>query len=436
MNPFFTGVFTALTLISGAAHAQQATVSASDLQLQQAIAIAVERDPWFSASRQAQRAEQLRGESVAARPAPSLSLSMLNLPTDTFSVHQEPMTQLRVGVSQAFTRGDTVALTRQQHQIKARRHPAERREYVARIALNVTQQWLDYVEAVLHEQLIGQDINVFEQMVETTTSAYQSGLGEVRQQDVIDARLALAQLEEQLTQVYQQKEQAAAALTTQLDIPVSAFQPDAQLPGIALPDEVMAVSGNGTSSLVALLVRHPSVQRLAVEHDVAAKAVGLAKQKNAPQWAVNGSYGYRDDARTGESRADFFSVGVSVDVPLFNQETNDNAVKAAFADAQAIETRRRALIRDMLEQVNAQRASLSRLYERRDRYEEQILPQSTAYAEATLDAYTAAQGSVETVLDARTAHLKARIAALNIDADIARTRATLAYFTTTMVEEK
>ena len=436
MNPFLTGVLTALTLISGTAHAQQAPVSESALNLGQAVAIAIDRDPWFSASRQAQHAEGLRSESVAERPAPSLSVSMLNMPVDTFSVRQEPMTQLRLGVSQAFARGDTVSLTRQQYLLKAGRHPVERQEYAARVALNITQQWLDYVEAAQYEKLIGQDIEVFEQMVETTASAYQSGMGEVRQQDVIDARLALAQLQEQLTQVYQRKEKAAAALATRLDIPPGALQPETQLPDIALPRQVMTSVDDSRQSLAALLAEHPSVKRLSVDHDVAVKSVSIAKQKKAPKWAINGSYGYREDARSGDSRSDFFSLGVSVDVPLFNEAANDSAVKAAFADAEAIETRRRALIRDMLERVNAERAALSRLYERKDRYQQQILPQSTAYAEATLDAYTAAQGSVETVLDARTAHMKARIAALSIDADIARTRATLAYFTTTTVEEK
>lgn len=436
MTPFLTGVLTALTLISGTAHAQQAPVSESNLDLQQAIDIAIERDPWFSASRHAQNAAGLRGESVADRPAPSVSLSMMNLPVDSFSVRQEPMTQLRVGVSQAFPRGDTVALTRQQHRLRASLHPVERKEYAARLALNVTQQWLNYIEAVQQAQLIGENIEVFEQLAETTASAYQSGVGDVRQQDVIDARLALVRVEEQLTQVYQRKEKAAASLATWLEIPARSLQVDAQLPDITLPEPVMQRTGNASQAMAALLASHPSVQRLAVEHEVAVKSVGLAKQKNAPKWMVNGSYGYREDARNGDSRADFFSVGVSVDVPLFNEQVNDNAVKAAFADSEAIETRRRALIRDMLEQVNAQRASLSRLYERKARYEEQILPQSNAYAEATLDAYTAAQGSVETVLDARTSHLKVQIAALNIEAEIARTRATLAYFTTQTVEEK
>ncbi len=36
-----------------------------------------------------------------------------NFPTDSFNINQEPMTQLTVGVSQMFPRGDSLALPSQ-----------------------------------------------------------------------------------------------------------------------------------------------------------------------------------------------------------------------------------------------------------------------------------------------------------------------------------
>lgn len=432
MDPLKVGALTALITFCYTSLAHAAGESQRELHLDQAIVQAVQEDPWFTVSEQMQRADQLKEASVETRPSPSVSLGMLNLPTDTFSMRQEPMTQLRVGITQAFARGDTVALTREQHRLRATRHPLARQERAAKVALTVTNYWLDMAQARQHQALVREDIAIVEQLVTTTSSAYESGVGRVRQQDVLDARLELAKMREQLTAIIQREEKAAAALRTLIGETGPALAFADTLPVVPLPDVVLTQAPDRRQRLAERLSMHPSVRLLAVEHSVASQAVEIAKQKNAPQWAVNGGYAYRSDARSGDSRADFLSVGVSVDIPLFNEHANDNAVKAAFAESEATETRRRALIRDLLTEVNAQRAALSRLYERQQQFEETILPQSEDYAEATLDAYTAAQGSVETVLDARAAHLKARIAALNIATDIARHRAMLAYYTTTV----
>ncbi len=437
MSPLKLGVLTALIPFCVASLAQTAPDVQRTLELDQAIALAVQEDPWFDASEQMQRADLLKEAAVEARPSPSVSLSMLNLPTDTFSVRQEPMTQLRVGVTQAFARGDTVELTREQQRLKANRHPVEREDRAARVALAVTRHWLDVAQAKQHQALVREDIATVEQLVDTTSSAYESGVGKVRQQDVLDARLELAKMQEQLSGIIQREEQARASLLTLLGEMGNALSIAPVIPPIPLPDVALEQRPDSRQRLAEHLAMHPSVRVLAVDHTVASQAVEIAKQKKAPQWAVNGGYAYRSDARSGDSRADFLSVGVSVDIPLFNDTANDNAVQAAFAESEAVETRRRALIRDLLTQVNALRAALTHLYERQQQYHTKILPQSEDYAEATLDAYTAAQGSVETVLDARAAHLQARIAALNIDTDIARHRATLAYYTTTaMTQEK
>ncbi|WP_232368293.1 TolC family protein [Alteromonas sp. MB-3u-76] len=74
------------------------------------------------------------------------------------------------------------------------------------------------------------------------------------------------------------------------------------------------------------LSQHPAVKALEVKRKVSEKAIDLAKQQYKPQWGGNANYGYRDDMPSGQSRADFFSVGVSFDVPLFTK--NDKTKKS------------------------------------------------------------------------------------------------------------
>ena len=82
------------------------------LTLDEAEALALAYEPGIEA--RLSRASALREEAVAAgeRPDPMLQLGALNLPVDSFDLDQEPMTQLRVGISQQFPQGDTLALRR------------------------------------------------------------------------------------------------------------------------------------------------------------------------------------------------------------------------------------------------------------------------------------------------------------------------------------
>ncbi|MBJ92750.1 MAG: transporter, partial [Alteromonadaceae bacterium] len=70
------------------------------LKLEQAVALAVDADPWLTGSQFTQ--EALNDEAIAAAtlPDPRMSLMAGNFPVDSFDINQEGMTQLSVGISQ------------------------------------------------------------------------------------------------------------------------------------------------------------------------------------------------------------------------------------------------------------------------------------------------------------------------------------------------
>lgn len=82
------------------------------LNLQEAVSIAVQEDPWLTASKQTQEAFASEAIASSSLPDPQISLTAASFPVDSFSSRQEGMTQLVVGVSQTFPRGDTLSLSR------------------------------------------------------------------------------------------------------------------------------------------------------------------------------------------------------------------------------------------------------------------------------------------------------------------------------------
>lgn len=77
------------------------------LELSDAIDVATEEDPWLRQSVQIQDA--LLEESIAdgALPDPRMTIGAANLPTDTFDMGQEAMTQATVGLTQRIPRGNS-----------------------------------------------------------------------------------------------------------------------------------------------------------------------------------------------------------------------------------------------------------------------------------------------------------------------------------------
>ena len=404
--------------------------AAQSLPLQDAIAQAVTSDPWHDGNQLQQRAVEARSEGVTALPDPMLSLGVVNLPTDSFSFAQENMTQLKAGISQSFPRGDTRAIRQSQLQLQANAYPLMREARRAEVRSTVAVLWFDAWQATETLALIEKDTSLFEQMVDVAEAGYRSALGKTRQQDVIRAQLELVQLADRLTVARQQRDAALARLSEWITISTQTTFPEpsstqALFPGAA---RLLAMT---EEARIATLRQHPRLRQIEVRQAIADKGVTLARQAHKPMWGVNASYALRDDSPQGMDRADFFSVGVSVQLPLFSSVKQDSEVSASVAEAQSVVTEQRLALRNMLARVRTANNTLIRLAERKQLYQNRLLSQTAEQADAALTSYTNDDGDFAEVVRARIAQLNAHLAALAIEGDIYREYARLSYYAAT-----
>ena len=143
---------------------------------------------------------------------------------------------------------------------------------------------------------------------------------------------------------------------------------------------------------------------------------------------MSASYGYRDDDPAGADRADFFSFGVSFDVPLFTAKRQDHGIRSAVATAESVRTERALLLRELAAGLSAQHARLQRLDQREALYASRLLSQMSEQAEASLAAYTNDDGDFAEVVRAKIAELNANIDAIGIKVERQKTIAQLNYF--------
>jgi outer membrane protein TolC len=402
------------------------------LELAQAIALAQSGDPWIQGSRYTQDALEAEATSARTLPDPKMSLLLANLPTDTFSLSQEPMTQVGVGVSQLFPRGDSLELMSEQKSQLGLEQPYQRANRQAKVAMTVGELWLEAFKSQQTIALIEQDRALFEQLVDAAMASYSSAMGKTRQQDVIRAQLELTQLEDRLTMLHQQMDADRQRLSEWVGRVAIARPLARTLEELPLPhrDIVLDQASLTPQQVFELVQSHPAL--LALEQRIQASDTGveLARQKYKPEWGVSAQYGHREDDPQGMSRADFFSVGVTLDVPLFTSNRQDQDVNAARARANAIKTEKSLLLRQLISAFETSRAQLLRLDQRHDLYARQLLPQMTEQSEAYLNAYNNDTGDFAGAVRARIAELNAKIEMLAISVGRQKQIAQLNYLLT------
>ncbi|MED6325437.1 MAG: TolC family protein, partial [Pseudomonadota bacterium] len=328
-------------------------VVAQTLSLEQALQLAIQYDPLLKGN--AHRKDRFNAEAEASSywANPQVSASVQNLPTDGFVFDQEPMTQFKVGLKQQLPRGDENLYSQQKYQVMADQMSVESQARKAWLKREVTLTWLDWVYATRRIGLLDKEKSLLTQLLDFTDSRYSQGVGAAAQQDILQVRLALLSLDDKYVQAYQQKNEARSALSKWFGAPLddSVSAPlDQSTPSYPTRIELDAILNDSNLSLssfltvidssepFSILQHHPEAMLLQIQTQIEAQNVNIAREQTKSQWAFEASYGYRQDAQNGASRADFVSLGVQVDLPFFNKSRQDASIAAAASKMSASET--------------------------------------------------------------------------------------------------
>lgn len=412
---------------------------AQPLSLEQALQLAIQHDPLLKGN--AHRKDRFNAEAEASSywANPQVSASVQNLPTDGFAFDQEPMTQFKVGLKQQLPRGDENLYSQQKYQVMADQMSVESQARKAWLKREVTLTWLNWVYATRRLGLLDKEKLLLTQLLDFTESRYSQGVGAAAQQDILQVRLALLSLDDKYVQAYQQKNEARSALSkwfgAPLDESVSAPLTHSTQDAIEV-DAILNGSNLSFSSFLtviessepfSILQHHPEATLLKIQTQIEAQNLNIAREQTKSQWAFEASYGYRQDAQNGASRADFVSLGVQVDLPFFNKSRQDASIAAAASKMSASETDFRLKVNELAANAEVLKSRLSALSERKALYETALIGETQQLSEAELTAYTTDTGDIGDVVNANLKQVQVQDDLLKIDIERARTLASLAY---------
>jgi outer membrane protein TolC len=393
-------------------------VFATELTIEEASALALKNDYTLQAIDA--RSQSMSELAIATErlPDPKLKLGFANLPTDTFKLGQEPMTQAVIGVRQMFPRGQTRSLKSARLSESVARNDADAldRQYLIQLAVRE-----EFTKIFLHrerQRILQRSLVVFSDLAEITRDYFATG--RAHQQDVVQAQLELSRVQERLIGMQQQEEQARARLAERIG--TDAFRElGPHWPKLSEPSE--------TKQIIAALVAHPRVRVWQHEITKSRTSEEIARQAYKPGFAVDLAYGGRTGQNTnGTNRSDLLSVFVTMDIPLFTKNRQDRVLAASIADTSAVEYARDDVYRSMKARVEEHAATLIREQERLRLYQEYLLPQASYNAETAFEDYQDAVGDLTKLMRARIGEYELKLNHATLRADEIITRARLLYF--------
>lgn len=333
-------------------------------------------------------------EANSYLPDPVLFAGAANLPTDTFAFDQEPMTQLRFGLRQMFPKGDSLEIQKDMSLINSDMEHIKQKLRWKKLKLETETSWLETWYWQKHQALLEEDRAVLTQLQDFIQSLYQ--VGSKSQTELLSAKLEIIKLDERLIEAEQEYRKYKQQLNTLANENLS----DAPLANALNQLKLAEVNLADIETLTARLVQHPELMLLDEQVDLFKKKVSLAEQSFGPTWGVEVAYGLRDgENMDGSDRPDFFSAGVSVQLPLFTRGKQTKEVSAAKIKQDSVLNRRTELVRKIrfeLENIHEQHLLVVK---QRELYEKEIMPNLVEQRKSTLSNYESDKADFRSVTD-------------------------------------
>lgn len=364
-------------------------------------------------------AEAFDEQAVAAGqwPDPKLKFGFLSLPTDTFELDQEPMTQVILGYNQMLPRGDSLDVSIRKMQAGARMKRADLELRKREVLLKVRKAWW---MVYLQEQsgaIIEQTRALFEQQRRVSQSLYAAG--RKQQQDVLQAELELSLLDDRLHQNAAMQQESRVVLAQWLGAQEASRQ---------LYQSESIFNLETIDVLVEALDTHPMLTKRNEKIVVSEQDVELARQKYKSQWGFDLTYGKRSGQNMdGSDRADFFSAMVSLDLPVFTEDRQDRVLSARKKQLQVSRYEKQDQRLKLVSQLKQKHVRWQQLKQRMQLYDHEVLPRARQNSKAALNGYQSGVVTFNALTRARSAELKAALQRLQLAADQAIAYAEIRY---------
>jgi len=378
------------------------------------IEIAAVRNPELAAAESMVTSVERRAQAAGSLPDPVLSLGLINLPTNSLSLGETPMSGVGVGLTQKIPWPGKLGDQSNISTLQARRTTQSARQIRERIIRELSTAYYDYSYWQRSDRLLQEYLGLLRAGHDIAETRYANG--EISAQAVLRASSMISRTEVRRLKVNQgllaarlNLRRLVADTTLPDDLPVYLPEPTESSP---------VIDWRTSSPLVA-------DARLSLEQAEARRS--LAGRDYWPDFTVGVDYRFRQNiAGDPADGADFLTFKVGFDIPLwfFARQTHtvaaaDYQIEAARAQETAVQDRLRWQIDEAQSMLDLIRESLGTI-------DTTILPEAQAAHEAAQVAYEVDKIDFDAYLATQTDLYDIRLERLELLRTYNHTRARLA----------
>jgi outer membrane protein TolC len=387
-----------------------------DLSLEQALTAAQHYSAELSANQHQRIALDNMADSAMQLPDPKLEAGIENLPlqgSNSGRFTREGMTMEKVGIMQTYVSQEKRERKAQALQAQARKTAADSVTLATQLQRDTAQAWLDLALTQQGVVRVAQLVAESEKQLPVQHASIASGSAPVS--SLLDARLTLVAMQDQLTNAQRDVAVAQARLAQLTGIRVDRIQ--GHLPRIErLPaDEQL---------LKQAVLQHPELIAAQREADVAQAKARQSAVAARPDVGVEVYYG-----RRSSGNEDLGGVMFTVDLPVMQSQRQDKDHAADLAQAMQANDNLTQQIRVHKAQLDSLLAQYQAALTRWQRQQQQVVPLQQQRLTLLQAQYRSGQSSLNDVLQGRLALLNSQLDTINAQREMAQVWAAIRYLT-------
>lgn len=364
------------TSVNGYLYSQ---VPDSLLQLEHIIQEVISNNPNLESYHQQWDASRTRISQAQALPDPVLGLNLMNLPMNSFSFNQEPMTGKQLTIMQMFPfpgKLDLQGSIAESESMIAEQQFHELQNQLIKQAKLIYYD-LSYVEVAL--ETVHNNKDLLSDFVSIAETRYEVGRG--LQQDVLRAQVALSKMIDQELKLIQKKVDLQAQLNALMNKP-------ANLPlGKAVISEQLKIVASLDSLMLVASSKRPLLKAWNIKLDQSEQRVNLAQKNLYPDFSVGVAYTQRNELDNGMNGYDFLSAMFSIKVPIYSKNKQSQKLQETRILQGSTESNLESIRSGIEEQIQLTLSSIQKNQQLLHLYETGILPQAEESLESSMYGY-------------------------------------------------
>ncbi len=376
----YSVVVTAATPVQGASQ-DVAANPAPALSLEDAEQQALRNNPGLAELQARAQAMAAIPSQVGTLPDPVIGFNALNLPTNSFDIEQENMTQMQFGISQKIPYPGKLALRERVAEQEAGVATEKVEEQRVRLIHDVRVMWwrIRYLDEAL--RIVASNQELLRQFVEIAQTKYKVGKG--LQQDVLLAQLELSRLLERQVQLQGMRRGEEARLNALLDRPT-----DRPISLARAEDETLSPLADEQTLFMRAEQARPLLAGRHKLIDAARLRRQLAEKDLLPDFQIGAGYGFRSGQNPNRTdRADFLSLKIGMNIPLFAERKQRRAIDQRGSELQGSIYALQDSMRQVQRQISSAMADYHSASEQVRLFKTGIIPQARQTVASMLAGY-------------------------------------------------